>query len=41
MWWIVAAVGWALWKSRNDLVFSNIIDKSSKLVAYRAYGFLK
>jgi len=41
MWWIVAAVGWALWKFRNDLVFSNIIDKSPKQVAYRAYGFLK
>lgn len=26
MWWIVAAVGWEMWKSRNDLVFSNIID---------------
>jgi len=41
MWWIVAAVGWALWKSRNDLVFSNIIDKSPKQVAYRVFGFLK
>ena len=42
MWWIVAAVGWELWKSRNGLVFSNIIViKSPKQVAYKAYGFLK
>ena len=41
MWRIIAAVGWALWKSRNDLVFSNIIDKSPKQVAYRVFGFLK
>lgn len=41
IWWIVAAVGWALWKSRNDLVFSNTIAKSTKQFAYRAYGFLK
>ena len=34
-------MGWALWKSRNDLVFSNIIAKSPKQVAYRVFGFLK
>jgi len=41
MWWIIAAVGWALWKSRNDLVFSNIIAKSPEQVASRFFGFLK
>lgn len=42
MWRIVAAVGWELWKSRNGLVFSNIIViKSPKQVTYKAYGFLK
>lgn len=34
------AVGWVLWKIRNDLVFSNIIIKSPKQVAYRIIGFL-
>ena len=37
----MAAVGWSLWKIRNDLVFSNIVIKSPKQVAYKALGFLK
>ena len=37
----MAAVGWSLWKIRNDLVFSNIAIKSPKQVAYKALGFLK
>jgi hypothetical protein len=41
LWWILAAVGWALWKTRNDLVFSNIVIKSPKQVAYKVLGFLK
>lgn len=40
LWWLIAAVGWALWKTRNDLVFSNIVIKSPKHVAYRVLGFL-
>jgi hypothetical protein len=41
LWWIIAAVGWSLWKTRNDLVFSNIVIKSPKQVAHKALGFLK
>jgi len=41
LWWIIAAVGWSLWKTRNDLVFSNIVINSPKQVAYKALGFLK
>ena len=41
MWWVMAAVGWSLWKTRNDLVFSNIVIKSPKQVAYKTLGFLK
>ena len=41
MWWVMAAVGWALWKSRNDLVFSNIVIKSPKQVAYKSFGLMK
>jgi hypothetical protein len=41
LWWVMAAVGWALWKTRNDLIFSNIVIKSPKQVAYLALGFLK
>jgi hypothetical protein len=40
-WWLMAAVGWALWKSRNELVFSDIVIKSPKQVAYRVLGFLQ
>lgn len=39
-WW-VTAVGWALWKSRNDLVFSNVVIKSPKQVAYKCLGLMK
>jgi len=41
LWWIMAAVGWSLWKTRNDLIFSNIVIKSPKQVAYKSLGFLK
>lgn len=41
MWWIIVGVGWVLWKTRNDLMMSNIIVKSPKQVAYKALGFLK
>jgi len=41
MWLVMAAVGWSLWKTRNDLVFSNIVIKSPKQVAYKTLGFLK
>jgi hypothetical protein len=37
----MAAMGWSLWKSRNDLVFSNIVIKSPKHVAYNSLGFMK
>lgn len=35
MWWVMAAVGWALWKTRNDLVLQisridETVDKASK-----------
>lgn len=41
LWWVMAAVGWALWKTRNDLVFSNVVIKTPKQVAYMALGLLK
>lgn len=41
LWWVMAAVGWSLWKTRNDLVFSNIVIKMPKQVAYKTIGFLK
>jgi len=37
----MAAIGWALWKARNDLVFCNTIIKSPKHVAYKVLSFLK
>jgi hypothetical protein len=37
----MAVVGWALWKTRNDLAFSDIVIKSPKQVAYRVLGFLQ
>jgi hypothetical protein len=37
----MAAVGWALWKSRNDIVFSNVVIKSPKQVAYKSLGLMK
>jgi hypothetical protein len=37
----MTVVGWALWKTRNDLVFSNIVINSPKQVAYKTFGFLK
>lgn len=41
IWWVMAAVGWSLWKTRNDLVFSSIVIKTPKQVAYKVLGFLK
>lgn len=41
LWWIIASVGWALWKTRNDLLFSNVIVKSPKQAVYKSLGFLK
>lgn len=41
LWWLIAAVGWALWKTRNDLVFSQTVIRTPKQVAYLALGFLK
>jgi hypothetical protein len=41
VWWVMAAVGWALWKTKNDLVFSDIVIKSPKHVAYKSLGFMK
>jgi len=41
LWWVMAAVGWALWKTRNELVFSNTMIKTPKQVAYKVLGFLK
>lgn len=32
LWWAMAAVGWALWKTRNDLVFPKVIIKSPKQI---------
>jgi hypothetical protein len=29
LWWVMAAVGWALWKTRNDLVFFQYCDQNS------------
>jgi hypothetical protein len=40
LWWIIAGVGWSLWKTRNDL-FSKIIVKTRKQIAYKSLGFLK
>ena len=40
LWVIVSGVGWVLWKTRNDLVFSKKILKSPKQVAYKSLGFL-
>ena len=37
----MAAVGRSLWKTRDDLVFSNIVIKSPKQVVYKTFGFLK
>jgi len=37
----MAAVGWSFWKTRNDLVFSNVVIKSPKQVAYKSIVFLK
>jgi hypothetical protein len=34
-------LGWALWKIRNDLIFSNNVIKSPKQIAYKVLGFLK
>lgn len=34
LWWVMAAMGWALWKTRNGLVFSNVVIKTPKQVAY-------
>jgi hypothetical protein len=41
IWWVMAAVEWSLLKTRYDLVFSNIVIKSPKQVAYKTLGFLK
>ncbi|OEL19872.1 hypothetical protein BAE44_0019119 [Dichanthelium oligosanthes] len=38
---IFAGVSWAIWRTRNDWVFSNILVKSPKTIAYRALGFLQ
>jgi hypothetical protein len=38
-WLILAAISWALWKNRNDLVLSKIIPKPPKQVAYKEYVF--
>jgi len=37
---ILAAVVWALWKSRNDWVFNNNLIKSPKALAYKVVGLL-
>jgi hypothetical protein len=37
---ILASVGWSLWKTRNDWVFNNHLIKSPKAIAYKVLGFL-
>jgi hypothetical protein len=37
---ILASVGWSLWKTRNDWVFNNHLIKSPKTIAYKVLGFL-
>ena len=37
----MAAIGWALWKTWHDLVFSTIVIKSPKQVATKSTGFSK
>jgi hypothetical protein len=41
VWWVMAAVEWSIWKTRNDLVFSDIVIKSPKQVASKSLGFMK
>lgn len=38
---IMATNSWALWRTRNDLVFSNHIIKSLKEISYKILGFLQ
>ena len=37
---ILAAVVWSLWKTRNDWVFNSNLIKSPKVIAYKVVGFL-
>jgi hypothetical protein len=37
----MAAVGWSMWKTRNDLVFSNIVIKTPRQVAYKSLVLMK
>jgi hypothetical protein len=37
---ILANVGWSLWKTRNDWVFNSHLIKSPKTIAYKVLGFL-
>jgi hypothetical protein len=32
----MATVGWSSWKTKNDQVFSNIVIKTPKQVAYKS-----
>jgi len=38
---IMATNSWALWRTWNDLVFSNHIIKSPKEISYKVFGFLQ
>jgi exonuclease III len=37
---ILASVGWSLWKTRNDWIFNHHLIKSPKAIAYKVLGFL-
>ena len=38
---LFAGVSWALWRTRNDWVFSDILVRHPKHIAHRTFGFLQ
>jgi len=38
---LFAGVCWALWRTRNDWVFSDILVRHPKHIAHRTFGFLQ
>ncbi|KAJ1259574.1 hypothetical protein BS78_10G166700 [Paspalum vaginatum] len=38
---LIASVCWALWKTRNNWVFNNVLISNLKVVAYQIIGFVQ